>query len=403
MIRSLTCAALLCAAGTAVQASELRLNQIQVIGTHNSYSQPADPRVFEVMDPLLKPVIDGMMKQMPEQMRKAFADEHPHAFDGGLQPALEYRFPTLDTQLRSGLRSIELDLNVDHDGGRFSDPLPYRLLRAKGEGNLAPLHDAALREPGLKTLHMVDVDFRSSCPTFRMCLQQLRSWSDANPGHSPVFVLLEPKFSSFTTRVAGATPVQPFDARAFAEMDSSIESILGREHVITPDDVRGNAPTLEAAARAGRWPTLSAARGRFVFLMIVPGLNLETFAPYLQGHPNLEGRMAFVQGQPGMDHAAFVMIDNALTRGSEIRRLVGEGYLVRSRADIDTGEARANDTARREAALASGAQVISTDYPFAPNIFGNDYVVAPFPNGLRKNPVNGQGALESRVDHLDRP
>ncbi|MNS88866.1 hypothetical protein D3C72_1228580 [compost metagenome] len=91
------------------------------------------------------------------------------------------------------------------------------------------------------------------------------------------------------------------------------------------------------------------------------------------------------------------MIDNALTRGDEIRTLVGEGYLVRSRADIDTGEARANDTSRREAALASGAQIISTDYPFTPNIFGNDYVVKPFAHGLRANPVNGaEGIAQPR-------
>lgn len=89
-----------------------------------------------------------------------------------------------------------------------------------------------------------------------------------------------------------------------------------------------------------------------------------------------------------MPHAAFVMIDNALTRGDEIRQLVAQGYLVRSRADIDTGEARRDDTRRRDAALASGAQIISTDYPFAPNIFGNGYVVPPFPGGLRPNPVN---------------
>jgi hypothetical protein len=52
--------------------------------------------------------------------------------------------------------------------------------------------------------------------------------------------------------------------------------------------------------------------------------------------------------------------------------------LIRTRADIDTVEVRINDAARREAALASGAQVISTDYLTAPNIFGNAYAVPPF-------------------------
>lgn len=99
-------------------------------------------------------------------------------------------------------------------------------------------------------------------------------------------------------------------------------------------------------------------------------------------------RMAFVQGEPGMAHAAFTMVDNALTGGDEIRGLVKSGRLVRARSDIDTYEARQNDVKRREAALASGAQIISTDYPWAPNIFGNDYAVKPFDGGFRCNGVS---------------
>ncbi|MCD9030846.1 phosphatidylinositol-specific phospholipase C1-like protein [Luteimonas sp. Y-2-2-4F] len=377
-------------AGTAQAAGNpldgRRLNAIQVIGTHNSYSQPADPRVFEVMDPILRPMLQGMFANMPEAARKLYEDEHPNPLDD-LQAGLEYIHPPIEAQLRMGLRSLEFDLNVDHEGGRFLSPLPYRMLRERGARDLAPLYADALAEPGLKVLHAVDVDFRSHCPTFRLCLRQLRAWSDANPGHTPVFVLLEPKFQSLVGRAPGATPLDPFDARAFAEMDASIVEVLGRERVFAPDDLRGSHPTLEAAALAGGWPTLAQARGKVLFLMIVPGLNLATFAPYLAGTPNLEGRMAFVQGRPGMDHAAFLMIDNALTHAEEIPALVRRGYLVRTRADIDTGEARANDVARRDAALASGAQIVSTDYPFAPNIFGNGYAVPPFPGGARANPL----------------
>jgi hypothetical protein len=63
--------------------------------------------------------------------------------------------------------------------------------------------------------------------------------------------------------------------------------------------------------------------------------------------------------------------------------------LIRTRADIDTVEVRINDAARREAALASGAQVISTDYLTAPNIFGNAYAVPPFADGWRCSPIEG--------------
>ncbi|NQE64015.1 Ca2+-dependent phosphoinositide-specific phospholipase C [Caulobacter sp. RHG1] len=375
------------APATAAEPPQPRLNQIQVIGTHNSYSQPADARVFKVMTPLLQPTLDKMLTTLPPEVMSILREEHPNSVFENLQAGLEYIHPPIEAQLRGGLRSLEFDLNVDHEGGRFLNPLPYRLLREQGERDLAPIYSDAMAEPGLKVMHAVDVDFRSHCPTFRICLRQVKTWSDANPGHSPVFILLEPKFQSLAAAAPGATPLDPFDARAFAEMDASIAEIIGRDRVIAPDDLRGSYPTLEAAALAGNWPTLEAAKGKIVFLMIVPGLNLATFTPYMQGRPNLEGRLAFVQGRPGMPHAAFVMLDNALTRGAEIRDLVSRGYLVRTRSDIDTGEARTNDVARRDAALASGAQIVSTDYPFAPNIFGNSFVVSPFPGGSRPNPV----------------
>jgi len=54
---------------------------------------------------------------------------------------------------------------------------------------------------------------------------------------------------------------------------------------------------------------------------------------------------------------------------ARIQELVKAGFLVRTRADSDTAEARANDTRSRDQALASGAQFISTDYPEPNRLF----------------------------------
>jgi hypothetical protein len=86
-----------------------------------------------------------------------------------------------------------------------------------------------------------------------------------------------------------------------------------------------------------------------------------------------------------MAHTAFMLFDNALTRGAEIGDAVRKGYLVRTRADIDTVDARDGSGKRRDAALASGAQIISTDYLTAPNVYANDYHLAPFAQGWRCN------------------
>ena len=41
-----------------------------------------------------------------------------------------------------------------------------------------------------------------------------------------------------------------------------------------------------------------------------------------------------------------------------------QGYIVRTRSDADTKEGRTGDTTTRDKALKSGAQMISTDYPW---------------------------------------
>ena len=76
---------------------------------------------------------------------------------------------------------------------------------------------------------------------------------------------------------------------------------------------------------------------------------------------------------------------------SRVRRLVAQGFIVRTRADADTFDARPPvDTTRRDAALESGAQFVSTDYPdLETNPFGTDYFVE-IPDGMpgRCNPIN---------------
>ena len=274
----------------------LLINQIQVVGTHNSYALPADPRVMALMAPRLSALVEKMGLAMTPAQRAAMEDEHP----GGLTDmakALDYVQMPLQLQLRSGVRSIELDLQPDPRGGAYADPLPYRQLREEGASDLAPIYAEELRKPGLKVFHVADLDFRSQCPSFRSCLTLLKQWSDSEPDHSPVFILLEPKLSGLDRAIPGAAAVPPFDQAAFDEVDESIRTILGRDKVFAPDDLRGTMPTLEAAALDRRWPSVKAARGKFIFLFLVPGMNLPAFAPYLDGRPSLQGRMAFVQGK----------------------------------------------------------------------------------------------------------
>jgi hypothetical protein len=157
------------------------------------------------------------------------------------------------------------------------------------------------------------------------------------------------------------------------------------EDLITPDDVRGGAATLEEAVTTTGWPTIGASRGKVMFMMDNGG-GYRT--DYLAGHPSLQGRVLFTNANPGDDDAAFVKRNDPFD--ASIPGLVQAGYVVRTRADADTQEARTNDTGPRDAALASGAQWVSTDYQ-APGMalgFTTEYVVE-IPGGTvaRCNPV----------------
>jgi hypothetical protein len=61
--------------------------------------------------------------------------------------------------------------------------------------------------------------------------------------------------------------------------------------------------------------------------------------------------------------------------------------MVRTRADADTVQARTNDTTMRDAALASGAQLVSTDYLTADTRFSTYRVRLPSGAVARCDPV----------------
>jgi hypothetical protein len=363
---------------------DLKLNQIQVLGTHNSYAMSVDKRLLALVDPLLGRVTSQLSTRLPPKERALFREEHPN--DVTASDGLSYQHPDLVTQLNEGVRSLELDVNPDPAGGVFADPAGYRVLRAEGVKDLLPFDRQALEQPGYKVLHLQDIDFRSHCPLLKQCLTQVRDWSDAHPGHVPLFLVLEAKVSDLPI-LPNPTHIVPFSPKLFDALDDEVLSVLGGQRLITPDDVRGSHATLNAAIRAGAWPTLKTARGKIVVLLITadgPG----GAEGYLSGHPSLEGRVAFLRAEPGEDHAAFLMFDNALVRQEEIHRYVRQGYLVRTRSDIETYEAKRNDMTRADAAFASGAQIVSTDFEHPGNAYGTPYVVRLPEGGVaRPDPV----------------
>ena len=88
--------------------------------------------------------------------------------------------------------------------------------------------------------------------------------------------------------------------------------------------------------------------------------------------------------------AAWFKINDPIADFDRIRRLVAAGFLVRTRADANTRQARSGDTTMRDKALSSGAQFISTDYPVPDPRFTTYCVQLPGRVVARSNPVSGK-------------
>eukprot|EP01035_Chromulina_nebulosa_P068734 gene68734-94193_t len=157
----------------------------------------------------------------------------------------------------------------------------------------------------------------------------------------------------------GATKAPVFDARAMDMIDAEIRSVFSEAELITPDQVQGRYASLRDAVAAGAWPKLKAARGRVMIALDCPP---DQVVRYRGDRRVLEGRAAFVNTDPTSPAAGYITLNEPRELAGQIAAALKAGLIVRTRADADTREARANDATRQTEAFASGAQYISTDY-----------------------------------------
>lgn len=123
----LACATTICGAQS---LDRLKINQVQVLGTHNSYARPVDAAVLALVDPIFEKMGETFMKSMPEEQLAAFREFHPNTVK--MSEGLRYNHPPFDVQLDAGIRSIEIDVYNDPTGNRFNHPASYQVLRQKG-------------------------------------------------------------------------------------------------------------------------------------------------------------------------------------------------------------------------------------------------------------------------------
>lgn len=211
LLRRLAPASLLLTLAAPAQAptsgAALKLNQIQVIGTHNSYHAGLAPNEARLMQ-----------------------EQNPQAFAG-----LDYHHQSLTQQFDAGVRQIEIDIFADSKGGRYTHPYGPQAVAKAGLPPDPPFDPQGLfSKPGFKVFHVQDYDVRSTCQPFTGCLREVRAWSKAHPDHIPLFILIESKQGRPTSRPEMTEP-ERFTPAVFDALDAEIRSVFSPEEIITPD------------------------------------------------------------------------------------------------------------------------------------------------------------------------
>lgn len=238
-----------------------------------------------------------------------------------LMLSLRYEHDTPSNQFAAGIRGMELDVR-------------YQL-------------------NGFRVYHGPIIDNGSSIPDWNLLLEELRLWSLANPDHVPITILVELKDEPMA-----ANPLyRPMTPERFAAMDKSLRDILGEDLLVTPAELMGTHASLGAMREQQAWPLLSCLRGRFIIV-------LHPHASYTGMYLSMDDSLQTQAMVPGFfssdarrypDHAAF-LVQNDPHAGT-IRSFVDAGYVVRTRMDAGL----VYDTGRKAEALASGAQLMTSD------------------------------------------
>ena len=333
----------------------IRMNQIQVLGTHNSYK----------LAPLSE-LIDLGNHAIPNWAQD---------IDYGHKP-LEYQLSELN------VRKLKLDIYADPEGGLYSEPHG-----AIVTNDIEFLRREEMMDPGFKVFHIQDADYRTNCLTITQCLEIIRDWSFGNPAHLPLIILVEvrDRFVGDWGPFTFTNPI-PIDKYLLEKLDQEIWDVFDESHIIMPDEIRGSFNSIEEAILRRGWPTLSRTKGRVV-------LVLDNGDPYREAYmaenPKLEGRPMFVDSVPGEEFAAFIKLEDSIHDIDVIREAVHRGYMVHTMSDFPVVEARFGNRYRMEHAFPSGAQIVTTVFP-EPAPFGSGFMVSlPNSDGPgRCNPVS---------------
>lgn len=279
----------------------VRINEIAVIGTHNSYQLLATPQ-----------------KRMLEKVRRFLSS-------GKKGGNADFEMDTYTEQLELGVRNLEIDIET---------------VDRKGDVRFIVTHNPV-------------TDNASSAYDFAKGLEEIALWSDNNPEHLPVYLLIEPK-----GKVPEINNLKNFTVEYAEKLDGIIREVLG-DRLLTPERAMGDYKSLEEMRSADGWPTLKEAAGKIIVLLHPCDVTEE----YISIDTSISSQAMFPMlrfADADRDCASFILDNEPETAKENNKKTVGEKKLmVRTRAD------NYPDFSEEKYAFTDncGSHIITTDYP----------------------------------------
>lgn len=282
--------------------SGIKFNEMSFIATHNSYQSEAT----DATKKLYRGLSGATFGILPEE--KA-----------------EFKSETLTDQFNSGVRSIEMDVETFDRNGEIS----------------------------FTCMHSPYIEMTTTCYDFSLAMKEIAMWSDNNPNHLPITVIVEPK-----TVILALEDMKGFNYGYALELDAVLRETLG-DKLFTPADMLRDYGSFGEMRADDGWCEVRDMLGKVLILLHDCGATNE----YIEADTSLKSQAMFPmlrEDDAEKDYASFIISNNPTKLLDSQDYVIGEkNLIVRTRADsyASISEKKA------ESALECNAHIVSTDYP----------------------------------------
>lgn len=292
----------------------LKFNEIAFIATHNSYqkkSVPSIQKIYKNLSDLTFGLVSSETGQFESQ--------------------------TLTQQFNCGIRSIEMDIETFVKGETIT----------------------------FTCMHSPSIDMTTTCYDFALALKEISLWSENNPDHLPITVIVEPK-SVFLPM----EDMEFFNMDYVKVLDQVIRDNLG-DKLFTPADMLRDYNSFGEMRSADDWCRVDDMLGKVLILLHETGVTED----YIAMDTTFSTQAMFPmlrEKDATRDCASFLIINNPeRIRDRKAEMLDKLNLIVRTRADTYGSISDEN----RENAIYSGSQIVSTDYPARDDLYEFSYTV----------------------------